>query len=74
MLFYFVAIQTFKQDGNKSRSPSLFFSALEELIESDFSSTNEKMLPIVSKFFSKHRKTTSSKNSPVCRVYCTQLL
>lgn len=33
------------------RSPLLFFSTLEELIESDFTITNEKMLPIVSKFF-----------------------
>ena len=29
----------------------LFFSILEELIESDLTSTNEKMLPIVSTFF-----------------------
>ena len=33
------------------RLPLLFFSTLEKLIESDFTSTNEKMLPIVSKFF-----------------------
>ena len=33
------------------RSPLLFFSTLEEIIESDFTSTNEKMLSIVSRVF-----------------------
>jgi hypothetical protein len=46
-----------------SRSPLLFFSALEELIESDFSNTNEKMLPIVSKFF------PNTERQPAVRIH-----
>ena len=46
-----------------SRSPLLFFSPLEELIESDFSNTNEKMLPIVSKFF------PNTERQPAVRIH-----
>ena len=46
-----------------SRSPLLFFSALEELIESDFSNTNEKMLLIVSKFF------PNTERQPAVRIH-----
>ncbi len=46
-----------------SRSPLLFFSALEELIESDFSNTNEEMLPIVSKFF------PNTERQPAVRIH-----
>ena len=47
-----------------NRTPLLFFTALEELIESDvYSSTNEKMLPIVSKFF------PSAERQPAVRIH-----
>jgi hypothetical protein len=46
-----------------SRSPLLFFSALEELIESDFSNTNAQMLPIVSKFF------PNTERQPAVRIH-----
>jgi hypothetical protein len=47
-----------------NRTPLLFFTALEELIESDiYSSTNEKMLPIVSKFF------PSTERQPAVRIH-----
>ena len=48
------------------RSPLLFFSTLEELVESDFTGTNgtnEKMLPIVSKFF------PSEERQPAVRIH-----